>query len=472
MTALHGWKTSWRGVILHVALLLESNAWLATYSTRCQNRAIACFNRDCKSQSRICTQSVGSWSILGEKSTSIDQVSWVTNEHVSSSGTAPGTPLEWYNDLIDRRLEEADEFPIEPQESLEDGENVPLIGFLDLLHMAFAAATSDTMRAKRRDFVSTVQNAGGYCIVKLEDPELSVVDGMWDGIDEIFARPRRKDTAVTGAAQLELRHQTLTREDRTELHQNSGYKFVQISLVDNSIPYLADSVGQQSAEQAGRVYQLFSLLAKAFASVSYAGSCTESEHVANKGDPKQASDLLTKMLDDPGKPFSGTFHRLAKYVPVPEEEDWSESLRSHCDWTLSTPIPVSATAGLEIFNPTSHTWIRPEQTAKALWEHEKGEHRATDDNRWHSRYVIVMTGKWLELISKGEILSCIHRVVSIRGENSRLSAPFFMRPRPQVFSDAEAVQFKNGTSGNIESMRAIGEYLLHKYGTDSEYIER
>jgi hypothetical protein len=328
------------------------------------------------------------------------------------------------------------------------------------------------MRAKRRDFVSTVQNAGGYCIVKLEDPELSVVDGMWDGIDEIFARPRRKDTAVTGAAQLELRHQTLTREDRTELHQNSGYKFVQISLVDNSIPYLADSVGQQSAEQAGRVYQLFSLLAKAFASVSYAGSCTESEHVANKGDPKQASDLLTKMLDDPGKPFSGTFHRLAKYVPVPEEEDWSESLRSHCDWTLSTPIPVSATAGLEIFNPTSHTWIRPEQTAKALWEHEKGEHRATDDNRWHSRYVIVMTGKWLELISKGEILSCIHRVVSIRGENSRLSAPFFMRPRPQVFSDAEAVQFKNGTSGNIESMRAIGEYLLHKYGTDSEYIER
>lgn len=324
------------------------------------------------------------------------------------------SPLSSFNALIDKRLEAVDQVPADPEGSPGSVANAPIIDFVDLLQLGFAKSTQ---QQARRDFAEMLRHTGGYCIVRLGDPETHIVDGLWNAMDEIYE-----------TEDMEWRHQTLSRVDSAKSHQESGYEFVQTALHDGSFEALAVHVGDDAAERAREACRLMAVLGRAFSVVAYSGVFDVP--------PTTASDVVRVILDDEDGSMSGSFHRLAQYVQS-NDAKWRESLRPHCDWSIATPIPVSSKAGLEIF--AADSWVRPELTARQFDQADSGPHL-----RWNSKFVTIMAGKWMELLTNGAVPSCIHRVVATPNVQSRKSAPYFMRPRPRIFEEAEQMTFANG----------------------------
>ena len=161
-----------------------------------------------------------------------------------------------------------------------------------------------------------------------------------------------------------------------------------------------------------------------------------------------------------------------------------ESLRSHTDWTICTCIPCSSIPGLQIYNPITKQWICIEEEILLLSlgcrdnsHYAEGEGENTNDTNNmktnNSRYVIVMAGKYLELLTNGTIPACIHRVVvevvtkncesdvpskttakatangTKQNEEARLSAPFFLRPTETTF---ERMMVCCNNSNNVTTM--------------------
>jgi isopenicillin N synthase-like dioxygenase len=48
---------------------------------------------------------------------------------------------------------------------------------------------------------------------------------------------------------------------------------------------------------------------------------------------------------------------------------------------------------------------------------------------WHARYVVMMPGEFLQIVTRNEVPAAVHRVVAAKGE-ARLSAPILLRGRP------------------------------------------
>jgi len=360
---------------------------------------------------------------------------------------------------------------------------LPIAKFVDLMEMALSTSTGQCWIEDRERFVRDVRSAGGYCAVELETPEIDVVDGMWDCVGTVFGREsggRGDGGGDRDPLPLKLRHQTLARCDSAETHEKSGYEFVQISLGDGSLLRLGDTFGKDTADRATRAYRLLSVLGRAFATVVLAGSMPDAFP-----SPGDASDFCAAMLDgeDEGghmKPLCGAYHRLCRYVEPDggsgggeiAEGDKVESLRSHGDWTLATAIPVSTVSGLEIYNPTLRCWVRPESILSRRYLNRQrgsggtaGESPDRKWERWNSRYVVLMAGNWLELAACGRVESSVHRVVvSDRNASggSRLSAPFFMRPKQEVFDATESMEREQGGE-RASCSEQIGARLIQLY---------
>lgn len=65
-------------------------------------------------------------------------------------------------------------------------------------------------------------------------------------------------------------------------------------------------------------------------------------------------------------PWSCTVHRLCKYATPGNASSSAilENIRSHTDWTLATLVPVSRVVGLELWNLSQQTWVRPQEIAR------------------------------------------------------------------------------------------------------------
>ena len=177
--------------------------------------------------------------------------------------------------------------------------------------------------------------------------------------------------------------------------------------------------------------------------------------------------------------YSRSHHRLCQYSNVvrsngrnilaDDVSDYAEALKSHADFALTTLVPFSSIPGLQLWNPSLRKWISPESL------HRQRNHATDDSNNFdgkevvdeeecsshHSKFVVVLVGKWLELLTNRSIQSCIHRVLISRqpkykeqetynsnkfqssdsflprGDDNhyrrRLSAPFFLCPK-EAFS--------------------------------------
>jgi hypothetical protein len=385
----------------------------------------------------------------------------------------------------------------------EPGRPLPLVvSFLDLMHMAFRSATSNEMQRKRSEFFQQLKRRGGYCVVEMDrdDVEARILHEMWDLMDNVLvpATAAADDPSESSATMLRrqvLKRSTISNSSSDEL-DNPGYDFLQTTLLEGSLwpLWIEEGHGLEASQQAAKAYMLLAQLCKAFATVVYAGSSGTS--------PDNATRLMESLLDDPSRPFGGSYHRLCRYLPLQPRQhndgapsisgSWGESLRPHVDWTISTAIPVSNVEGLEVYEPSawqprtaqqqgSRRWIRIEEVAYDDWQKQNAAHNATNDGAtvkccWNAHYVVVFAGAWLELLTDGDVESTLHRVVSRRdatadtvqaspsAQQQRLSAPFFMRPKELVFEKTDQV-FDNPNNDSVahmdstEVVRAMGQFL-------------
>jgi hypothetical protein len=158
-----------------------------------------------------------------------------------------------------------------------------------------------------------------------------------------------------------------------------------------------------------------------------------------------------------------------------ENDTWEEEIfGAHTDTSFITLVPVAAISGLEIFDEDANTWLRPELLARDWWEDEQimrgadpsanteririfdsgdaNDNVAPEDANimdivlpWHCRYVVAMPGDLLQLVTRNEVVSAVHRVVgsgaknnnnnnkmdndNIVGGEARLSCPVLLRAR-------------------------------------------
>ena len=185
----------------------------------------------------------------------------------------------------------------------------------------------------------------------------------------------------------------------------------------------------------------------------------------------EAATLMANELMDNGRPLGATTsiehnegvvsmspHRLCRYSDEREQTTSArEVFGAHTDSSFVTIVPVAAVSGLEVYDEDTESWYRPELKARAHWEEEqksKGNNPSSFFEEieggvqlpWHSRYIAVMAGEQLQIATRDEVPSTVHRVVAVKDGPARLSAPILLRSRPGTKFHAK--RYLGGTLGN------------------------
>ena len=241
----------------------------------------------------------------------------------------------------------------------------------------------------------------------------------------------------------------------------------------------ADVLGPDGVSALRSSFDLVTQVGKDVVRVAVAASSVEHEAFSQKGDDgerdqkiqaSQAATLLCNELIDDGQSLSSNAeidivqgsvsmspHRLCRYADESEGSSPSrEVFGAHTDSSFVTIVPVAAVSGLEVFDEEAEKWYRPELRARAHWEVEQSSRGKdpkslfddVDDSEqipWHSRYVAIMPGEYLQLATRNEVASAVHRVVAAN-ETPRVSAPILLRGRPGT--KFLASRYLGGTLGN------------------------
>jgi hypothetical protein len=341
----------------------------------------------------------------------------------------------------------------------------------------------------------------GVLLVDLSDGGVTLKDAetitkMWKATEEFF------DVVADPAIAEKLPGMTTIMEAGSR-HAKVGYaeydsgsmKFLETRRVrenGNLLPKeAADILGadrvsafQEAFDVVSQVGKDIIRIAVAAASVEHGAFLQEGEK-SNERDQKirasQGATLLTNELVDDGKRLkvdsefgsvkdgdvSLSPHRLCRYSGEKQDDDSSrEVFGAHTDSSFVTIVPVASISGLEVYDEEAEKWYRPELKAKSHWEAElerRGkvfssllydEVEGSVQVPWHSRYLAVLPGEYLQLATRNEIPSAVHRVVAAKGRPSRLSAPILLRGRPGTNFNTE--RYLGGSLGNALLQDADG----------------
>ena len=223
-------------------------------------------------------------------------------------------------------------------------------------------------------------------------------------------------------------------------------------------------------------------------------SATSEQHEMQPGNHEKIADTM-----------SNSYQRIIRYLKpkqssLSEEEEEAENDAAfwpHVDSTFLTLIPLPDVAGLEVWCPSSLNaesddlsergeWVRPikpsaTDTNAATGMKKNGE--GNDDDYIH---VVALAGEFLQLLSDGQVPTCIHRVIapkppspssfgfaaaaSSKKYKPRVSAPLFLRPRrgEEAVLDVESdlrdsggntgLYFEQGLLEECDSMR-VWDYM-------------
>jgi len=228
----------------------------------------------------------------------------------------------------------------------------------------------------------------------------------------------------------------------------------------------ADILGEDGVASMKAAFEIVAQTAKDVVRITTAASSVE--HGAFRGRSEEerlkkasaAAALMTAELVDDGKPLpkkldievlkegsvSMSPHRLCQYSE--RDPDVATVARevfgAHVDSSFITAVPVAAVSGLEVYDEESEQWYRPELQARSHWEEQMEKKMGKDSSTemvetmeedeteipWYCRYVALMAGEYLQLVTGDEIPATVHRVVAATGGRSRLSAPILLRGRP------------------------------------------
>ena len=315
-----------------------------------------------------------------------------------------------------------------------------------------------------------MQSAGSFVILELEEDQVHIVENMWSSLKDFYSMNNLNETS--------LGHQILLREgqhqqrgvDNSKAEERVGYRFVQTYMTgrDQVLPTTIQDALNHTIESKQGIEDSFKL----FAEIGHRVATILSAGILRK-DPLVMNSVVKGLLHDGCTTYAGAYHRLSRYIITPEErqqqrsaatskKSCTESLRSHTDWTVTTPIPLSDIPGLHLWKPNQKGWIAPEKLVQDLHAIKMKDPQTTVSCRPRTHYVVVMAGKWMELLTNGQIPACIHRVVTQTGRRTipttnnaavflttsddneddslvpsvmqrRLSAPFFLRPKTTLF---------------------------------------
>lgn len=151
-----------------------------------------------------------------------------------------------------------------------------------------------------------------------------------------------------------------------------------------------------------------------------------------------AAALLAEEIMDDGKPLDGSSdegavsmspHRICRYSNGQSKKPNSEVFGAHTDTSFVTIVPAAAVSGLEVLDEDELKWYRPELQARKHSKQIDPVGKMDEKFPWHSRYLIVMPGELLQIISRNNVPAVVHRVVA-SSEKDRYSAPILLRARP------------------------------------------
>lgn len=316
-------------------------------------------------------------------------------------------------------------------------------------------------------------------LVCLEEKDAAVIDRMWRAMENIFSEHQQDRHPAKG-----LHRQTLSRDVGAAAEQTaSGYDYIHFPPVNERE---AEHLRNLLSGEERRIQDV----RDAFDLICHIGRCFSAAHLTQaKTAGAESLRVIAHLLDsgDQGG-NSRSFQRLAKYYYRNNQlhqqgtrqisSHQMESIRPHCDWSFATLVPVSAVTGLEIYN--GNVWIRPEEVARRHYRQQQAPELSGDENndtarsttlQWQSRYIVVLAGKWLEILTNGAIRSTIHRVVRCCSDSEsanspaarRMSAPLFLRPTRKVSEDAEDLVWEAGVGADntLETARKrLSDFLL------------
>ena len=120
------------------------------------------------------------------------------------------------------------------------------------------------------------------------------------------------------------------------------------------------------------------------------------------------------------------------------DDDAKEIFGAHTDASFTTIVPVAKVSGLEVYDEAEECWYRPELRAKRHYDQQRVSNEDDDSIPWYARYICIMPGEHLQIVTRNEISGCVHRVVaSAAGSEPRYSAPVLLRGRPGVVLDTK-----------------------------------
>lgn len=278
------------------------------------------------------------------------------------------------------------------------------------------------------ELVRKMTENGGYIIVEVggeSHHHSTILQDMWTTLADFFALQDNSDSDTT-----ELYRQILQR-DEEEPPNELGYDYIQMYTSPNGsiLPStILDELNKKRPRSSLSTYRRG--IQDSFYTLANLGLQLSSLLVSNicKVDDGRVDHMWENLLHDETRRFSCCNHRLARYLPATprggdhDDQQHEESLRPHTDWTIATVIPLSQTPGQQVWNSQHQKWRTPEVMVP---QHHQGRlHHDTS-------YVVVLAGKWLELMTNGKIPACVHRVM-VTSQQRRLSAPFFLRPTEKV----------------------------------------
>ena len=124
---------------------------------------------------------------------------------------------------------------------------------------------------------------------------------------------------------------------------------------------------------------------------------------------------------------------MCRYTNLNQTQSFKEIFGAHTDSSFITVVPVALVSGLEVYDEDAETWYRPELMARKHWEQQQQD--SGEESSWHARYVVMMPGELLQLLTRNEVPATVHRVVAVHDGPSRISSPMLLRGRPGTKMD-------------------------------------
>ena len=319
--------------------------------------------------------------------------------------------------------------------------------------------------------------AHGVLIVDMTDGGTSFKDAeamarMWETADDFFEKSSDSSVAaslpgMTTVMETGSQHATVGYSE----YDSGSMKFLETRRERKNGKFLPaevkDVVGDEGMSALESSFDLMAQTGKDVVRIAVAASSVENGAFFSQDADEEAAErdqlilaskgatLLANELVDDGIPLpsgvqidhsegdvSMSPYRLCRYTDGREETGPSrEVFGAHTDTSFITVVPVAEISGLEIYDEQAEKWYRPELRARAHWEEEQKalgkdpslQYDETSDGKqisWHSRYMAMVPGELLQLVTRNEIPAAIHRVVAVKGEQARVSAPVLLRGRP------------------------------------------